>query len=103
MTLPGLTHTCYQTTTLTHTHTHTHTHTSHISHFICHASCHQVPVCKTLMKRLEPFNPLFYEEPVCSAQNPQMRALADSTHVPIATGERMFTLEEFRDLLETRY
>ena len=78
--------------------------TFHISHFTCHHQHmnDQVPVCKTLMKRLEPFNPLFYEEPVCSAQNPQMRALADSTHVPIATGERMFTLEEFRDLLETR-
>lgn len=62
----------------------------------------KVPAVKNLMKRLEPFDPLFFEEPVCSAQNPALKDLSQCTHVPFAAGERMYTIEEFRDLLEQR-
>ena len=34
-----------------------------------------------LMKALEPYDPLFYEEPVCSAQNAALPMLAAHTHV----------------------
>merc|ERR1712185_133865 len=57
---------------------------------------------KKLMKALEPFDPLFYEEPIVSGQNSAMATVAAATSVPIATGERMFRIEEFRELLETR-
>jgi len=45
---------------------------------------------------------LFYEEPVAAAQNGAMPTLAVATDVPLATGERMFTIAEFRDLMESR-
>lgn len=62
----------------------------------------KLPMVKKLMKALEPFDPLFFEEPVVSGQNSAMPTVSAATAVPIATGERMFRIEEFRDLLETR-
>ena len=63
----------------------------------------KVPTCKRLMAALAPHRPLFYEEPVAADQNgilPEMAAA--SCGVPLATGERMFTVASFRDLLEKR-
>lgn len=55
---------------------------------------------KILMKELEPFQPFFYEE-IIAAQNVDVMAeLAKSTHIPIATGERIFTKWGFREILE---
>mmetsp|Transcript_171166 Transcript_171166/g.416188 ORF Transcript_171166/g.416188 Transcript_171166/m.416188 type:complete len:407 (-) Transcript_171166:200-1420(-) len=62
----------------------------------------KVPMCKTLMAALAPFKPLFYEEPVSAEQNEALSAMAASTTVPLATGERMFTVAAFRDLLQRR-
>lgn len=53
-----------------------------------------------LIKALEPYQPLFIEEPV-QCQNVDVLAdLARKTHIPIATGERVFTKWGFRELLE---
>jgi len=60
------------------------------------------PMAKKLVKALSPFNPLFIEEAVHPDQNHYLKAIAANTHVPLATGERMYTLSAFRDLLETR-
>ena len=55
-----------------------------------------------LIKALEPYQPLFIEEPV-QCQNVDVLAdLARKTHIPIATGERLFTKWGFRDVLERR-
>ncbi|MCC6728148.1 MAG: galactonate dehydratase [Chthonomonadales bacterium] len=55
-----------------------------------------------LIKALEPYQPLFVEEPV-QCQNVDVLAdLARKTHVPIATGERLFTKWAFREVLERR-
>jgi galactonate dehydratase len=55
-----------------------------------------------LIKALEPYQPLFIEEPV-QCQNADVLAdLARKTHLPIATGERLFTKWEFREVLERR-
>ncbi|HEY7508615.1 MAG TPA: galactonate dehydratase, partial [Vicinamibacteria bacterium] len=55
---------------------------------------------RILMKELEPLRPFFYEE-IVNAQNVDVMAeLARSTHVPIATGERIFTKWGFREILE---
>jgi galactonate dehydratase len=57
---------------------------------------------KLLIKALEPFQPMFIEEP-CQAQNHDIMAeLARGTHLPIATGERVFTKWGFREVLEKR-
>lgn len=55
---------------------------------------------KMLIKALEPHHPMFIEEP-CQAQNHEVMAeIARSTHLPIATGERVFTKWGFREVLE---
>ena len=55
-----------------------------------------------LMKALEPYNPWFYEEPVQALNVDIMAELAKKTHIPIATGERIFTKWGFREILEKR-
>lgn len=55
---------------------------------------------KLLIKALEPYSPMFVEEP-CQAQNHDVMAeIARGTHLPIATGERVFTKWGFREVLE---
>jgi galactonate dehydratase len=55
-----------------------------------------------LVKALEPYQPFFIEEPV-QCQNVDVLAdLARKTHIPIATGERIFTKWGFREILEKR-
>ncbi|MFN7934403.1 MAG: galactonate dehydratase [Bryobacteraceae bacterium] len=57
---------------------------------------------KMLIKAFEPYNPMFIEEP-CQAQNHTVMAeIAKSTHLPIATGERVFTKWGFREVLELK-
>ena len=55
---------------------------------------------KLLIKVLEPYQPFFVEEPV-QCQNVDVLAnIARGTHLPIATGERIFTKWGFREILE---
>lgn len=57
---------------------------------------------KMLIKGLEPYQPMFVEEP-CQAQNHDIMAeIARGTHLPIATGERVFTKWGFREVLEKK-
>jgi galactonate dehydratase len=57
---------------------------------------------KLLIKALEPYQPMFVEEP-CQAQNHDVMAeIARGTFLPIATGERVFTKWGFREVLEKR-
>lgn len=55
-----------------------------------------------LMKALEPYQPLFYEEPVQCQNVDVMAELASKTHIPVATGERIFTKWGFREILEKK-
>lgn len=55
---------------------------------------------KLLIKALEPYQPMFIEEPI-NCQNVEVMAdIARGTHLPIATGERIFTKWGFREILE---
>jgi galactonate dehydratase len=55
---------------------------------------------KLLIKEMEPFQPMFIEEP-CLPQNVDIMVdIARGTHLPIATGERIFTKWGFREILE---
>lgn len=58
-----------------------------------------LPMARTLMRELEPFRPMFFEEPVLPEHNEALPELARATHVPIATGERMYTRWGFKELL----
>jgi galactonate dehydratase len=53
-----------------------------------------------LAKELEPYYPLFIEEPVLPDNVDAMVTVARSTTIPIATGERLFTKWGFREVLE---
>lgn len=53
-----------------------------------------------LAKRMEPFDPLWFEEPVPPENTDEMARVAQSTSIPIATGERLSTKYEFVDLLQ---
>jgi len=62
----------------------------------------QPPTASVLMKALEPFHPWFYEEIVQALNVDVMAELARKTHIPIATGERIFTKWGFKEILEKR-
>lgn len=62
----------------------------------------QPPTASVLIKKLEVINPWFYEEIVQALNVDVMAELAKKTHVPIATGERIFTKWGFREILEKR-
>ncbi len=53
-----------------------------------------------LAKRIEKYDPLWFEEPVPPENRDEMARVARSTSIPIATGERLSTKYEFRELLE---
>lgn len=55
---------------------------------------------KPLIKALEPFDPMFIEEPVQCQNVDVMADIAKTTSIPIATGERIFTKWGFREILE---
>src|SRR6185437_4788060 len=46
---------------------------------------------KLLIKALEPYQPMFIEEPCLPQNHDVMAEIARGTHLPIATGERVFT------------
>jgi galactonate dehydratase len=58
------------------------------------------PTASLLIKALEPYQPWFYEEIVQPLNVDIMAELAKKTHIPLATGERIFTKWGFREILE---
>ena len=53
-----------------------------------------------LAKRLEKYDPLWYEEPVPPENVEEMARVAHATSIPIATGERLSTKYEFAQVLK---
>ena len=53
-----------------------------------------------VLKELEPYYPLFVEEPVLPENTEEMVRVARSTSIPIAAGERLFGRFGFRRLIE---
>jgi galactonate dehydratase len=62
----------------------------------------QPTTASLLIKALEPYHPWFYEEVVQALNVDVMAELAAKTHIPLATGERIFTKWGFREILEKR-
>jgi galactonate dehydratase len=56
-------------------------------------------MAKILAKELEPYKPMFIEEPVLPENNEALKEIARYTSCPIATGERMYTRWGFKELL----
>jgi galactonate dehydratase len=59
-------------------------------------------LAKVLIKALEPYSPMFVEEPVNCQNHDVMAEIARGTFLPIATGERVFTKWGFREVLEKK-
>lgn len=57
-------------------------------------------VSRRLARRVEKYDPLWLEEP-CPPENfKEMARIAQSTSIPIATGERLVTIHDFQKLFE---
>jgi 2-dehydro-3-deoxyphosphogalactonate aldolase len=55
-----------------------------------------------LARKLEPYDPLWFEEPTPPEKPEEMALVARQTTIPIATGERLTTKYEFARVLECR-
>lgn len=64
-----------------------------------HGRVHK-PMAKILAKELEAYRPMFIEEPVLPENNEALREIANYVSIPIATGERMFSRWQFKNLLK---
>lgn len=60
-------------------------------------------MAKVLAQELEPFHPMFIEEPVLPENNEALRDIANHVAIPIATGERMFSRWQFKSILTEGY
>lgn len=67
-----------------------------------HGRVHK-PMAKVLAHALEPYHLMFIEEPVLPQNNEALREISRHTSTPIATGERMFSRWEFKNLFEAGY
>lgn len=59
-----------------------------------------VPMAKVLLRELEPFRPLFVEEPVLAEHAEQYTELSCGSSIVLAAGERMFSRFEFKRVFE---
>src|SRR5690606_5528104 len=60
---------------------------------------HSPQTSMLIIKALEEFQPWFFEEPIQFQNLPLMAEMAKKTHIPFATGERMVSKWQFKDLL----
>lgn len=58
------------------------------------------PMAKRLVAALEPYGPMFVEEPVLPEHLDALPEIAAHAPVPIATGERLFHRSDFKPVLE---
>ncbi|WP_299552438.1 galactonate dehydratase [Seonamhaeicola sp.] len=63
-----------------------------------HGRVHK-PMVKRLIDELEPYHPMFIEEPVLPENNDALKHIYQYTSIPVATGERMFSRWDFKDIL----
>ncbi|MBE0531427.1 MAG: galactonate dehydratase [Rhodospirillales bacterium] len=65
-----------------------------------HGRVHR-PMAKALLRELEPFHPMFVEEPVLPENLHVLPHITQGLGYPIATGERLFHRSQFRPILES--
>lgn len=63
-----------------------------------HGRVHR-PMAKILLRELEPFRPMFVEEPVLPENLHCLSAITGGLSFPIATGERLYTRQDFLPVL----
>jgi galactonate dehydratase len=60
-----------------------------------------VPMARRVLPLLEPIMPMFVEEPVLPEYSHLLPALTCATSVPLATGERLYSRWDFREVLRS--
>ncbi|WP_420113161.1 galactonate dehydratase, partial [Pseudactinotalea sp.] len=58
------------------------------------------PSAPRLLAALEPYSPMFVEEPLVPEQSAFLGGLVERTSIPIATGERLYSRQEFLPVLQ---
>lgn len=58
------------------------------------------PSAPRLLAALEPYSPMFVEEPLVPEQSAFLGSLVERTSIPIATGERLYSRQEFLPVLQ---
>lgn len=61
-----------------------------------------VPTGIRIARELEPFHPMWFEEPVPPNNLEALQAVREKSPVPIAAGERLYTRFDYNDLFRTR-
>ncbi len=64
-----------------------------------HGRVHK-PMAKVLAKALEEYHPMFLEEVVLPENEEYFKEVADAVAVPLATGERLYTRWQFKNLFK---
>lgn len=67
-----------------------------------HGRVHK-PMAKVIAQALAPYHLMFIEEPVLPENNEALRDIASVGATPIATGERMYSRWDFKQLLQDGY
>jgi galactonate dehydratase len=65
--------------------------------------CHgrfSLATARRLAALIEPYHPMFIEEPVVPENSHMIGKMVDSTTIPIATGERLYSRQEFLPVLQ---
>ena len=65
-----------------------------------HGRLHK-PMAKQLARALEPYGPLFIEEPLLSEHPEGIKQISDITTCPIALGERLYSRWDFKKFFES--
>jgi galactonate dehydratase len=60
------------------------------------------PEAVALARAIEQYKPMFYEDPLRPNDPDAMGWVADHIHIPVATGERFFSIYQFQTLLNRR-
>ena len=56
----------------------------------------------TLARELEPFRILYYEDPLAPESVEALKIMTPNVRLPIATGERLYSLQQFKELIDGR-
>ncbi|WP_394739428.1 galactonate dehydratase [Natronococcus roseus] len=59
------------------------------------------PMVRRLARALEPYDPMFIEEPILPEHNDALADIRAATTIPIATGERMYSRWDFKEIFES--
>ena len=67
-----------------------------------HGRCASGIAAIQYIKELEPYNPMFVEEPILPGDNKTLLQIKNSINCPLATGERLIGQLEFEDIISMR-